>query len=386
MLRIGSTESFETIDLFNVTSQVRYCEPGYLIYTQDKILLARAFDADNLKVTGEPIPIAEDIANISGSAISYFTISDEGTLVYMSIEASINNELIWVDRTGQEVGRIGKPDQYGNISLSPDGSKLVYEIDYARSETSDLWIYDLQRDIASRFTFDEKNEFGPFWSGDGQIVYYHQGFFPSEVTPGYKHADGTSEFTPLLDSLPYFIFVTDVSNDGSLGLFTSVHETQPDIEIKDLTGDNPMYPVVRTPLYEATARFSPDGRYFAYISQESIRGDLYLRRTDNLGGKWQVSPNGVRNYRWSHDGRYLYYFNWDWELFSVPISYNDGRVIIGTPSSLFSHELSLTGLIPLGRFDVTPDGQRFILVSAMQDAPDPEFYIVLNWFEALRNH
>jgi len=384
-LRIGSVESSETVELFEVTSYVRYCEPGYLIYAQDDVLLAQSFDADKLQVTGEPIPIAEDIAARTGSAISYFTVSNEGTLVYIPSDASSRNELIWVDRTGQEIERIGKPGRYGDIALSPDGTRLVYGQENAQLETMDLWIYDLQRDVASRFTFNEADEIGPFWSGDGHRVYYNQGVFPN-VTPGYKEPDGISEFTPLLDSLPYITIVTDVSQDGSLAAFSTVARDQPDIELMDMTGDDPMYPVVRTPQDEYLAKFSPNGELIAYGSEESNWPELLIRHTDISGRKWQVSSDGVRSSRWSHDGRNLYYFNWDWELYSVPISYKDEVVTIGTPALLFSRRLSTTGVAALGRFDVTQDGQRFLLVAAIQDASNPEFHIVLHWPEALGSY
>ncbi|MDH4035115.1 MAG: hypothetical protein OEV80_15095, partial [candidate division Zixibacteria bacterium] len=376
-LKLGRVDSDETVDLFKTTSRVVYCEPGYLVYVKDKILLAQAFDVSGLKVVGEPIPVAENIASLSQSAVSSFDVSDEGTLVYMTSDASIKNELVWVDRTGKELAKIGEPGRYGDVALATDGQRLVFGLEDPQTETIDLWMHDIKRGVSSRFTFEEGEEFAPLWSQDGSTVYYNHGSIPA-ILPFWKPANGTGEASLLLDSAAGpFNVLTDISRDGNRYCFTGASEGQPDIKMMNLATDSIPVPLIKTPLDEYGGIFSPDGTYLLYAAEETDITELYLLKLDGAGGKWQISTSGVRSAVWNPAGGEILYFNREWEMMSVPIK-TDGSVEIGSPTKLFQHRLSTLkfGFRP---FDVSADGQRFLLVSAMDQKVSPKFNVVLNW-------
>jgi len=384
LLCIGSLSSNKAIKLFKVSSKVKYCSLGYILYVRDKILLAQAFDADKLEITGEPIPVAEDVARMTGSAVSYFSASNEGTLVYMNSNASANNELVWLDREGNELSKIGEPGKYGDIALSPDGNRLLYAIENPQSETKDFWMYDLRRDVTSRFSFEDGNEFGAVWSDDGSTVYYNNGDFPN-IKKYKKSSSGIGDADLILDTVKYICILTDVSRDSKKAALTTAAVNNPDIEMIDLTSDGQPYPIIKTPQDEFLGRFSPNDKYLAYIVTESNRSDLYIRRLDETGGKWQISNTDIRGFIWDPDGKEILYMNSDWDLISVPLNYTNG-LSIGSPKKLFTRRISFSDELGLKRVDMTPDGRKFLLVSALDDEKKPEFNVVLNWHKKLEEY
>jgi serine/threonine protein kinase len=381
-LKIGSTSSDEVIDLFPVTSRVKYCEPGYLIYVKDKILLTRPFDADRLKVTGEPVPVAEDISSPSGSALASFDVSNDGTLVYLTFDASIKNELVWVDRTGRQLSTVLGPARYSDVSLSPDDRQMVYSVEDPQTGTSDLWMYDFDREVSTRFTFDPGVDWGPVWSRDGSIILFNRGTLPN-LAPYMKPANASAPERRLVASGFGMAAVTDMTGDKSKLCLTISTNGQPDLVMMSLDHDSTITPILNSDRGELGGYISPNGEYLAYIEQQpgGGGGELFILELSGSRGKWQISPNGAPFYRWSPDGKELLYFNDDWDLISVPISTENG-LKIGKSSVLFNHKLSRLQLSgPL--FDVTADGQKFILVSAMEQEDVLKFNLVLNWTEML---
>jgi serine/threonine protein kinase len=381
-LKVGALHSDETKAFFDVSQKVEYAEPGYLMYVKDKVLLARAFDPKSLQIKGDPIPVVEDVAGPPGSAISYFDASDNGTLVYMTTDASARDELIWVDRNGRELEKIGSPNKYGDVALSPDGKSLVYAVQDPQTETYDLWMYDIERKVSSRFTFQDANEFGPCWSPDGTQVYFNHGALP-RIQPFKKASNGTGEAMPLFDSTFGLTVLTDVSSDGTKACLTVVKTTDPDVYVKDLTTNDPPYPVVHSKRPEILGLFSPDGHYIAYAAQETDRLELYVCGLDAGGGRWQVSTSGVQAAAWNPNGKELIYVNANWEFISVPIN-SVGEFKIGAPVKLFQHRLA-TEQFGVHRFAVSADGQKFLLVSAGQRVEMPKIQVVLNWPKSIEN-
>ena len=381
-LQIGSITTDETISLIQVTSRVGYCEPGYLVYVKDKILLAQAFDVDKLAFAGEPIPIAENVSTLRRSAVSAFDVSNDGTLVYMTSDASIMNELVWVDRTGGELSKLMEPARYGDVALSPDGKRLIYGIEDPRTETADLWMFDLKREVSTRFTFDEEEDWGPIWSPDGSTLYYTRGVVPVLVSWS-KPSNGNTEESRLFDSLDYIAVISDINHDGSKFSFTIVGSEQPDLGIMDSSSDSAIVPLVATDRAEFLGRFSPDGKYLAYFAEQADRIELYILKLDGSSGKWQISTAGARSFTWNPQGGELLYFNRDWEMISVPIS-TANRLEIGKSVKLFQHKLS-TIKFGLSAFDISPDGESFILVSAMHQTRLIRVNVILNWPKLLED-
>lgn len=382
-LQIGSITTDETISLIQVTSRVGYCEPGYLVYVKDKILLAQAFDVDKLAFAGEPIPIAENVSTLRGSAVSAFDVSNDGTLVYMTTDASIMNELVWVDRAGRELSKLMEPARYSDLALSPDGKTLAYGVEDPRTETTDLWMFDLKREVSTRFTFDDEDDLGPIWSPDGTTLYFMRGVYPQFVSWS-KPSNGNTEESRFFDSLDYIAVISDINRDASKFSFTIVGSEQPDLGIMDSSSDSSIVPLVATDRAEYFGRFSPDGKYLAYFAGQADRIiELYILKLDGSGGKWQISTAGARAFTWNPQGGELLYFNYDWEMISVPIN-TENILEIGKSVKLFQHKLSTIkfGLKP---FDISPDGKSFILVSAMDQQRHIEVNVVLNWPKLLED-
>ncbi len=383
-LKVGSTVSDEVINLFPATSRVIYAKPGYLLYVKDKVLLARAFDADKLKITGAPVSIAENISSPAQSILPSFDVSDEGTLVYLTSDATIKNQLVWVDRTGRELSTLLGPSRYSDVSLSPDDRQLVYSVDDPRTGTSDLWLYDFDREVGTRFTFDPAVDWGPVWSRDGSTIFFNRGILPNLV-PYMKPANASTPERRLIGPGYGMAAVTDVTKDMSHICLTIAPNGQPDLAIMSLDHDSTIIPILSSDRGELGGYFSPDGKYLAYVEQQpgGGGGQLFILELSGSNGKWQISPSGAPSYRWSATGDELFYCNNDWDMISVPISTENG-LNIGKSKVLFNHELSnlqLSG--PL--FDVTADGKKFILISAIEQKDVLKINVILNWTEMLND-
>jgi serine/threonine protein kinase len=383
-LKIGSTVSDEVLSLFPVTSRVKYCKPGYLLYVKDKILLARPFDADKLKVTGAPVSIAENISSPSQSVIPLFDVSEEGTLVYLTSDSKIKNQLVWVDRTGRQLSTFLGPARYSDVSLSPDDRQLVYSVDDPRTGTSDLWLYDFDREVSTRFTFDPGVDWGPVWSHDGSTIFFNRGILPNLV-PYMKPSNASTPERRLVGPGFGMAAVTDVTKDMTHICLTISPNGQPDLAMMSLDHDSTITPILNSDRGELGGYFSPDGKYLAYVEQQpgGGGGQLFILELSGSRGKWQISPSGAPSYRWSPTGNELFYCNNNWDMISVPISSENG-LKIGKSTVLFTRELSnlqLSG--PL--FDVTADGKKFILVSAIEQKEVLKINVVLNWTEMLKD-
>ena len=382
-LCVGSVDSDETKSLMSVYSRIDYAEPGYILHAKDKVLLAQAFDVNKLEIVGEPIPIAEDVDQAPGSALALFSVSNQGTLVYMSSGTRASSELVWINRSGTELGKIGTPDRYGDVALSPDNQKLAYALKDPQTETSNIWINDLKRSVASRFTFEESNTFGPVWSVDGSELFYGGGTFP-RIFSMRKQVSGTKKSEEFWhDSTISLNIITDVLPDGKRACLT-VATTQADISLAELDKEESVTPLVNSEAGEYLGRVSPDGKLLAYLSDESGQPQLYLTKI-NGEGKWQISTKGLRDFRWNPAGGELFYFSSEWDLFSVPIS-GQGGIEIGAGTKLFKQRLSRPGEASLAMFDVSRDGQKFIMVIAVEQEERPKVNVILNWHKLLENY
>ena len=163
---------------------------------------------------------------------------------------------------------------------------------------------------------------------------------------------------------------------------TNVDDGSPNIYISYFDNIDSLIPIVKTPNFEYVGKFSPDGKYMVYMAEETDQSELYLRQLTGTGGKWQLSSDGVRNFIWNPDGKEILYFNWDWELISIPININD-RLEIGASKKLFKRRLSFFELT-INRFAISPDGQQFLLVSPIEQKEDIQFKTILNWPEILK--
>ena len=378
-LKAGSVDSEESITILTINSLVRYADPGYLIFMRDKILMAQKFDPIDLKVSSEPQPITDKVGSVDFVGAANFSVSHEGTMIMSTSDKTARSELKWFDRTGRELATIGEPGRYGNVDISPSGTQIAYTVEDDKNSKFDIWIQDLNRKVASRLTFEAEDEAGPIWTPDGQKIAYTKGDWPVFST-FTKSADGSGggQLIPLPDTLVRLL--SDISPDGLFACYEVFRNFQPDIQICRFLPDTNNVEIISSKFQEYLGRFSPDGQYVSFTSVESGKPEIYVKRSDGAGGKWQISTDGGEEAIWNKNGKDLVYVTPNQNFMAVPIN-TKGTFESGTPVKLFRQRLSNLG--GGANWDISPDGQKFLLITPQGNASLPSFEIVLNWTKEL---
>lgn len=378
-LFVGTLDKSEAKPLLNTNSRVQYAPPGYLLYVREQSLVAQAFDLKSLEIKGEPIPVAEGLGT-NAVGLAHFSASSSGALAYRAGE-SRDRQLVWVDRTGKDLGALGDSGEYGDLWPSPDGKRLVMDMPEGRSAKTDLWVRDLTRGVTSRFTFDPADDYGPVWSPDGLSIVFSSA---RKGTPDLyqKDASGAGEEQVLLATTEEK-FPSDWSRDGKHLVFNSRGaETGWDVWGLPMTGERKPFPIVKTRFTELCPSLSPDGRFIAYFSNESGRMEVYVQEFPQPKSKWQVSTGGGSEPFWRADGREMFYLASDSRLMAVPLEAGP-TFSAGTPQPLFPARLQL--ITARAHYRPSPDGQRFLTLAPVgRDAILPTT-VVMNWPARLRN-
>jgi Tol biopolymer transport system component len=387
VLYVASLDSTNRIRLFQSDSHATYAPPGFVISMLGNTLLAQPFDASSLRVTGEPIPIAEQVERNPGSRRGAFSVSQTGVLAYRPIG---DTELVWFDRTGQRAQKIGPPGRYSNPALSPDNRHVAVARADPETGTTSIWLFELARDVASRFTFEPSFDDMPVWSPDGSRI-----VFRSNRSAGWgfyeKASSGTGPEETVLNRLPVSAVPLAWSPDGRFLLYTAGADPNAPrrnaLWLLPRSGDRKPVPYLQTQADELQARLSPDGGWMAYVSNESGRNDVYVRPFPSGEGKWQISVNGGSEPAWRGDGKELFYLAANQELMAVTVK--TGSVVdAGPPTRLFATTMS-SGLINPGytrnQYVVTADGQRFLINQGVATpSPISPLTVVVNWTAALK--
>jgi Tol biopolymer transport system component/predicted Ser/Thr protein kinase len=375
---VGSLDKMQPRRLLQSSSFAVFGEPGYLLFARGKTVLAQAFDPDRFRLTGRPVAVAEQVASSGAiSGFRVFSVSATGVLVYESgiVRA---NRLVWLDRSGREVGAIGVAGSYYAPRLSPDGSRLAAVRTDIDGTNGDIWLTDFARNVTSRFTFAEADENNPIWSPDSKRLFFSSS---REGVSNLYHAlsdrPGSEE---LLLRTSAWKVADDVSPDGRFLVYeTTDPKRRVDLWILPLSGDRTPSPLVATPFGEFAAQISADGRWIAYTSNESGRDEVYAQAFPSLGGKWQVSTAGGGAPRWSRDGKQLFYFGSDGRLMVADVRLTPSFES-GPPAPLFKVPLLES---PDRQYDVSPDGTRFLANVLSGTTTVKPLTVVLNWSAAI---
>jgi Tol biopolymer transport system component len=367
---------------------IAYAPPGYLLALRGPsrgapagALLAYPFDAARLQITGDATAVADRVRYESGLARGAFTVSDNGTLVYGDIDQS-PTQLVWFDRRGKTLGNAGGSFAFGQPSFSPDEKTIAVEHVDPITQDQDLWLIDVARNIASRFTSEGDNiTFMPIWSPDGRRLV----FASARGTPPnlYQKAAGASSDELLLKS-PSNNQPTDWSRDGQFVIYAGMDPaTQWDLWIvpmsSDATDRTPV-PLLQTEFNEHLGRISPDGRWLAYASDESGRNEVYVQPLRGPGPKRRVSAGGGSEPKWRADGRELFYLAADGTMMVAPVHSEPG-LAVERAVPLFKVRLGPTRNFGYDvNYSVTHDGQRFVIRTLADESEYiPPATVVLNW-------
>jgi serine/threonine-protein kinase len=357
----------------------RYVPTGHVVFVRQGSLQAVSVDLARARIQGSPVPLVDGVFQ-SRAGVGAYDVSDSGTLAYVSgtTEAALpKSSLVWVDRAGREQPLSAPLRSYDAAPrLSPDGSRVAVTI-LDDQNNADVWTYDIARESLLRLTFDGKSS-SAIWAPDGRHLIYR-----SERNGALnlyrKAADGSGEDERLTVS-DFNQVPSAVSADGNVLVFMQGHPTNnSDLYAVALTAGSKPVPVVQTPGEDIDASLSPDGRWLLYGSDESGRREAFVSPYPGPGGKWQISSGGVSGFEWNRNGREIIYRSGN-KLMAVDVA-TSPAFSVGTPKVLF--EGRYVGNVRT--VDVSPDGQRFLLVkNADQQALPRQINIVLNWTEELK--
>jgi eukaryotic-like serine/threonine-protein kinase len=378
---ITSLDANESRRLLDVRdSVVAYAPPGYLLFRRDTSLMAQPFDPEKLQLNGEAVPVAERVGFEVTTFQTNFSVSQTGVLLYSSGSFG-KTQLTWLDRTGKEIGFLGQPGNFIRPSISPDRRRVVVDGPDAQGNR-DVWIFDLATSNLTRFTFSPGIEIFPIWSPDGsRIVFTSDREGPRHLYQ--KAATGAGKEEILLKSDSNKIPM-DWSNDGRFILYTvNDPKTRIDLWVLPLFGDQNPVPFLQTDANERLARFSPNGRWIAYASDQSGMNEIYVQTFPASGGQWQVSTNGGYFVVWRGDGKELFYVSSDRKMMSVEVNGEGASFERGTPKFLFDLHIPSFNT-PQAQFAVTPDGQKFLIAKPVDEDTSAPITVVLNWTSDLK--
>ncbi|TFG47377.1 MAG: hypothetical protein E4H38_08255, partial [Gemmatimonadales bacterium] len=354
----------------------RYSPTGHLVYvTGTGDLLAVPFDLARLAVTGEPFSLTSGLAGRAFGAVD-LALSRSGTMVYqLGPRQAVANEVVYVNRDGT-IAKIdsGLSGDIHTLALSPDGRQLAL----SKVDGSDhqIWVKQLPHGPLSKLTFEGSRSFRPTWSPDGRYV----GFISNQgqVNQLYrKRADGSSTSEQVLSHTGRPVHEGYWSRDGRW----LIYRTYPnDVFARGTGADTTTVPLLVSPFDEFLPALSPDGRWLAYLSNESGQMEVFVRPFPNTqSAKWQVSSRGGFDVRWSHDGRELFYWSAEGVLMSVEVvpgtTFTAGRYTPLFNASGFTGD-------NIGWWDITPDDKRFVMIHGGSDDTSTNELVVVENFPA----
>ncbi len=364
----------------------RYLPSGHLVYVRQGTLFGVRFDLAKLEVRGAPVPVLEDVAANSTDGGGQFDFSGTGTLVYAAGKPpALGSQMAWLERSGKMEPLLDTQGWHGQLHFSPDGKKLAF-----LGDSQDIYIHDLERGTTSRLTFTDHA--GIFvWAPDGKHLVFRymaqgSGFW-------WVRSDGSGEPQPLLES-GRNIVPDSFAPDGRRLAYQEINPatgadiwTLPvDITEPDDPKPGAPEPFLRTPANEQTPRFSPDGRWIAYRSNESGNNEIYVRPFPTRGGgKWLISSGGGLYPFWSHNGRELFYETAEFRIMVVEYTVNGASFVAGKPRLWSDKQLVYPGTLNL---DLAPDGKHFAVLTPppMAAAEKGSVHVVFlqNFFDELK--
>jgi serine/threonine protein kinase/Tol biopolymer transport system component len=380
---VASLDSTDRKFIVRTNNNAAFVQSGQLLFMRGDVLMAQPFDLRNLTLGGEPRPVADHIE--TGTAALWaatFAASPNGVLVWRRSVQSSQSLPQWFDRNGKKLGAVGEAADYSNPALSPNDSKLAVGIRDPQTKTRDIWIFDLLRGTKTRLTFDPADDLDSIWSPDGTRI-----AFTSDRTGQRniyeKPADGSGSEQLLLGGKDGQENEEDWSHDGKYLMYNYQSPDGVHLYVLPLAGDRKPVLFLKTQFRAQQGQFSPNGRWVAYRSTESGRSEIYVQGftldSSQTRGKWQVSVNGGDLPRWRRDGKELFFHFGD-TYFAVDVKTDGSSFEAGIPRPLFSvPTVSSNTVGSAAPFVVTHDGQRFLVLAAVEKPSNQPLEVQVNW-------
>lgn len=365
----GSLDSSETKQIAKMAPARAQYINGYLIYPKDGSLVTQPFDQKALALSGEPTVLVEHLPYFDKTGWAEFSASESGPLVYMT--EFPKTRLVWLDRKGSETSQVGPPGNYVKVRLSPDGQRVAMSVEDPRTLSGDIWIEDLARGTSTVFVSGRADDDQPVWSPDGRQVAY----FSCCVDKTTMHIRdvggvGSAKIPELKDQ--NFVVPMDWSPDGR----SLIYDWE-GLWILPVADGAQHYQLIKNVHMDSGARFSPDGKWVAFASDETGRDEIYVSKLDQPGEKRRISADGGSNPRWSHSGKELFYVAPDSNLMSVEIT-RGADLGSGRPTALFKVDPLMTS------YDVRADGQAFLCVVSAPGTQLFPYAVTMDWAADLK--
>jgi Tol biopolymer transport system component len=372
-------------------SNARYLPTGHLLYVLGSVLFAIPYDVATHEVRGAPVPVVESVLRgvlyPGAMGAAGYDVSNDGTLVYAPSRAQIGpNDVVTVDHAGKSDVLVRERRPYWRPAVSPDGERVVVEVSNGLSgarHSAHLWMIDRRGITAQPFTLDGVTNWAPLWSRDGQSIVFISD--RDKVFGIYrKPADGSRE-PELIHRSDVEVVTTSASPDGIVAFSRGPQTGARDIWTVNLS-DRSATAFLATPAMEHMAMFSPDGKWIAYVSNESGQAEVYVRPYPKVEGRVRrVSHDGGTAPIWAPDSSALYYRNAKGMLMTAPVQL-DPVLTTGTARPLFEVSSKFRSSGNTAAYDITPDGKRFVMTTLpdITDRTPEQIHVVVNWSEELK--
>jgi len=343
----------------------RYSPTGHLLFVRSETLMAVPFDPFSREVTGDPLPVLENIGNLP-----HYAFSNDGTLIYLPVP-QFSSQLVWLDRQGKTQSQTEVQGRLMGPRLSPDGRRLSLVVNDGTG--NQIWIYEIARGIFTPITFENEN-MSAIWTPDGGRLAFHTHRISQDIF--WKSADGIGE-AELLRTAGYTNTPTSWSRDNVL-MFDEGVPGRKDIWMLHLD-EKKTEPFLSTEFNERHAVFSPDETWIAFTSNQTGQDEVYVKSYSSGAGMVQLSKDGGTEPVWASNGRELFYRNGN-AIMVVSVE-TKPSIKPATPTLLFEQVFNVTNSGP--NYDVSPDGQQFVMLRTIEQE-SKHFNVVLNWFEEVK--
>ncbi|MBZ5547140.1 MAG: serine/threonine-protein kinase [Acidobacteriia bacterium] len=374
MIFVGSLDSDEKRPIVTASTNAVYADPGYLLYWRDNALVAQRFDLHNYSLAGEPRIVSDAVQYFPQTNFAVFDAAGKTLVAQTRAGKGANkSQLTWFDRHGKQVGLVGPQELVSNPKLSPDGKRVAVDQIDTDGRHVNIWVHELNSDAASRLGFGPWLEQVTVWSPDGKQVIYTSNeklFFSLYI----KNADGSGSAQNMIDLGTPQQGPWDWSRDGKYILLRK------DRELWYMTlPDRQAHPLLQSQLLVRNAQFSPDEKFVAYASSETGNWEVYVSPFPGFGSKWQVSRGGGEEPRWRGDGEELFYLAPDGKLMAADVKTGAGFEA-GSPTALFQiHARQPLSAMDFFSYDVTRDGQKFLVNTKVDTSDSAPLSVILNW-------